>query len=111
MANDLESFNKEKEEYIAELKALQDGIDLDYFNLDTTDKKDLNKLIDIHITFLSNVGNEIYNLKYKLNNKKLNKQERKTIEDKANKLLLFFMEELEERADKLDKEIEKYLTI
>ncbi len=111
MANNLEEFNKEKEEYIEELKALQDGIDLDYFNLNTTDKKDLNKLIDIHITFLSNVGNEIYNLKYKLNDITLNKQERKATEDKANKLLLFFIEELDERVKKLDKEIEKYLTI
>jgi hypothetical protein len=109
MGNDLEEFNKEKEEYIEELNILKNEIDLDYFNLDTEDKKDLNKLLDIHINFLSNVGNEIYDLKYKLNNNKLNKQERKEIEDKANRILLFFIEELEERSEKLTKEINKYI--
>jgi len=109
MGNDLEEFNKEKEEYIEELNILKNEIDLDYFNLDTEDKKDLNKLLDIHINFLSNVGNHIYDLKYKLNNKKLNKQERKEVEDKANKILLFFIEELEERSNKLTEEINKYI--
>ena len=109
MQKNLEEFNEEKEDYINELRSLQEGIDLDYFNLNTKDKKDLNKLLDIHITFLSNVGNKIYELKYELNNKKLKKKEREELEERANKLLLFFIEELEERAKKLDKEINKYL--
>lgn len=109
MQKDLEEFNKEKEDYIKELRSLQEGIDLDYFNLNTEDKKDLNKLLDIHITFLSNVGNKIYELKYELNKNKTNKKERKELEERANKLLLFFIEELEERSKKLDEEINKYL--
>jgi len=109
MQKNLEEFNQEKEDYINELKSLQEGIDLDYFNLNTEEKKDLNKLLDIHITFLSNVGNKIYELKYELNNKKLKKKEREELEERANKLLLFFIEELDERAKKLDKEINKYL--
>lgn len=109
MQKDLEEFNQEKEDYIKELKSLQEGIDLDYFNLNTKDKKDLNKLLDIHITFLSNVGNKIYELKYELNKNKTNKKEREELEERANKLLLFFIEELEERSKKLDEEINKYL--
>lgn len=109
MEREIEEFNEEKEDYIKELRSLQEGIDLDYFNLNTKEKKDLNKLLDFHITFLSNVGNKIYELKYELNKNKTNKKERKELEERANKLLLFFIEELEERTNKLDEEISKYL--
>lgn len=110
MADQLEEFKEERDDLIFELNSIKDGIDLDYFDLTSNEKYDLNKLLDTQITFLKNTGNKIYELKEELSNNKLNKAEREKLENKANNLLLFFMEELSERQLVLEKEINRFLT-
>ena len=110
MADQLEEFKEERDDLIFELNSIKDGIDLDYFDLTLDEKYDLNKLLDTQITFLKNTGNKIYELKEGLSNNKLNKAEKEKLENKANKLLLFFIEELSERQQVLEKEINRFLT-
>ena len=94
-----------KQESIFFIKELNKAKEL--FNKQYNNKL-INQKIEEEIKFIEGLVDQIVKCKKQLNNK-LNKAEKEKIENKISSLLIFFFDEFENRADKLNLIIEEYI--
>ena len=98
MGINLKDFKQETKDLIKELKEIRNGIDLDYFDFSLTEKTEIYNELNRHISFIDGLSRLLNKITEEINSNKL------------NKLLLFFIEEIEERQKEIEKMLDKYFS-